>query len=127
MVYSGVPVVKCASSAVAVLIKKKQCKNKILENQWTSSITAKFGLNFFKITFTIIGINVSAEGQNGEANGVYEELQETIEKNKYNIILHYKRRPECNLLTDVLLWKENKKQIGMDQHSQISVYLITLK
>jgi len=38
--------------------------------------------NFLKITFTIIGVYVSVEGQNEEANGVYEELQETIEKNK---------------------------------------------
>jgi hypothetical protein len=35
-----------------------------------------------KIIFTIIGFYVSAEGQNGEANGVCEELQESIEKNK---------------------------------------------
>ena len=60
---------------------------------------------------------MSLEGQNGEANGVCEELQETIEKNKENRILHYRRRLECNLLTVVLVRKENKKQIGMDQHS----------
>lgn len=70
---------------------------------------------------------MSVEGHNGEANGVCEELQETIQKNKENRILHYRRSPECNLLIDVLVWKENKKQIGMDQHSQISVYLITLQ
>jgi hypothetical protein len=35
-----------------------------------------------KIVFTVIGVYVPVEGQNDEANGVYEELQETIEKNK---------------------------------------------
>lgn len=61
---------------------KKEYKNEILDYHWASSITVKFGLKFLKITFTIIGVFVSVEGQNGEANGVYEELQETIEKNK---------------------------------------------
>jgi len=63
MVYSRVPAVKCGSSAVAVLIKKKkECKNKILDYQWASSITVKFGLKFLKITFTIIGVYCVSRG-----------------------------------------------------------------
>jgi hypothetical protein len=61
---------------------KKECKNRILDYQWASSITVKFGLKFFENHLHCNWHYVSVEGQNDEANGVYEELQETIEKNK---------------------------------------------
>lgn len=81
MVFSRVPAVKCASSTVAVLIRKRVQEQNIRLSVGIF-ITVKFGLKFLKITITIIGVFVLVEGQNGETNGVYEELQETIEKNK---------------------------------------------